>query len=36
MGYHTSPKFSMASTHRSVFREVKNPNKPLALLTRCK
>ncbi|KAJ9701703.1 hypothetical protein PVL29_006887 [Vitis rotundifolia] len=27
MGYHTSPKFSMASTHRSVFREVKNTKK---------
>ncbi|KAJ9701707.1 hypothetical protein PVL29_006890 [Vitis rotundifolia] len=27
MGCHTSPKFSMASMHRCVSREVKNPNK---------
>ncbi|RVW24855.1 Stearoyl-[acyl-carrier-protein] 9-desaturase, chloroplastic [Vitis vinifera] len=28
MGYHSSPKFSMASMHRSV--QVKNPNKPFS------
>ncbi|RVW69313.1 Stearoyl-[acyl-carrier-protein] 9-desaturase, chloroplastic [Vitis vinifera] len=27
MGYHTSPKFSMASMHRSVSREIKNTKK---------